>query len=175
MNEEQARERVEELRGYYSHLASFAAVNAFLMILNLATSPSNLWFIYPLFGWGIGLAIHTANVFWTGSDWEERKIEQLTGLRQTQDELQRLSERTDNLIKILSSVNWENIDPDLLNTKENLEDAQQKIVRLRNQSDPESQEEVTRQIEKLEAFVTSSKFDYYDLAASEKTSDSKPA
>lgn len=175
MNEEQARERVEALKGYYSHLASFVAVNGFLMILNLVTSPETLWFIYPLLGWGIGLAIHTAEVFWTGPDWEERKIQELTGLTQTQDELQKLSERTDNLITILSSVNWENIDPDLVRTRQNLEDAQEKIVRLRDQSDPASQEEVTRQIEKLEAFVTSSKFDYYDLAANDNKSDSKPS
>ncbi len=171
MNEEQARERVDVLRGYYSHLASYVAVNLFLAAINLVTSPGSWWFIYPLLGWGIGLAIHTAEVFWTGTDWEERKLQELTGLTQAQDELQRLSERTDNLITILSSVEWDKIDPALMTTKDNLEDARNKIVALRAHNDPTSQQEVTREIEKLEAFVTSSKFDFYEMAADER----KPA
>ena len=76
MDEEKARERVDELRDYYTHLATYVAVNLFLVILNLVTSPESFWFIYPLLGWGIGIAIHTAEVFWTGSDWEERKIQE---------------------------------------------------------------------------------------------------
>jgi len=172
MNEEKARERIDELRDFYMHLATYVAVNLFLVILNLVTSPDSIWFIYPLLGWGIGLAIHTAEVFWTGSDWEERKIQELTGLSQTQDEIQRLSERTENLITILSSVNWEKIDPELLQTRENLEETRQKIVQLQDQRDPESQAEVTEQLEKLEAFVTSSKFDFYELAASDNKGNS---
>lgn len=170
MNEEKARERVDELRDYYTHLATYVAVNLFLIILNLVTSPGPLWFIYPLLGWGIGIAIHTAEVFWTGPDWEERKIQELTGLKQTQDDIQRLSERTENLITILSSVHWEQIDPELMETRENLEAKKQKIVRLKDQRDSRSHAEVAEQIEKLEAFVTSSKFDFYEMAAREKES-----
>jgi hypothetical protein len=37
-------------------------------------------------------------VFGTGSDWEERKMQELTGWSMTQLELERLADRTDNLI-----------------------------------------------------------------------------
>ena len=165
MNEEQAKEHIEELRGFYGHLASFVGVNLFLFMINMVTSPDAIWFIYPLFGWGIGLISHAFTVFWNGPDWEARKMQELTGLANTQDELARLSERTDNLVKILSSVDWEKIDPDLLHTKQSLADARENIVRLERGDRNTTPEDVTREIEKLEKFVTSSKFDYYDLAA----------
>ena len=165
MNEEQAKERIEELREFYTHLAAYVAVNVFLVLINLITSPSYLWFVFPLLGWGIGLVIHAVTVFWTGNDWERRKMEELTGLRNTQDELQRLSERTDALITILASVDWENIDPELLRTRDNLQETRERVAALKTHADAEAQEEVREEIEKLEAFVTSSKFAYYDQAA----------
>ena len=56
-------------------------VNAGLIALDLATGGGIQWAIWPLAGWGIGLAIHTA-IFWLeagplGRDWEERKIEEI--------------------------------------------------------------------------------------------------
>ena len=173
MNEEKARERIQELKDYRSHLVSFVAVNIFLFAINVMTSPGSWWFVFPLFGWGIGLAIHTFDTFWGGSDWEDRKLEELTGLKQTRDEMQQLSERTENLVKILSSVDWEKIDPALLETRNNLEEARRKVESLTSQSDPKSQAEVTREIEKLEEFVTSSRFDYYDLASKQATQGSE--
>lgn len=168
MNQQQAEERIKELKDYYAHVGSFVAVNLFLFFLNMFTDPSNIWFVWPLFGWGVGLVIHTFTTFFGGKDWEMRKLQELTGLSETQDELARLSERTDNLVKILSSVNWEKIDPELLETKQNLEDARQRIVHLQQEGNERSQQEVSEQIEKLEEFVTSSKFDYYELAAQDK-------
>ena len=100
-------------------------------------------------------------------------MEELTGHKNTQDELAILNERTDNLVAILSSVNWEKIDPALLETRNNLEEARRKVESLTSQSDPKSQAEVTREIEKLEEFVTSSRFDYYDLASKQATQGSE--
>ena len=42
----------------YIHLAIYAAVNALLIVINLATSTTHLWFWWPLLGWGIGLGLH---------------------------------------------------------------------------------------------------------------------
>ncbi len=165
MDEEQARKHIEELKGYYAHLASFVGVNLFLLAINLVNWEGELWVIYPMLGWGIGLVAHTVTVFFGGTDWEARKMQELTGWSTTQDELERLSERTENLITILSSVNWEKIDPDLVSTKENLESVQDRIVELRANGDEASRREVTKEIEKLEEFVTSSRFDYHDKAA----------
>ncbi len=80
---EEAKDRVEELRGFYSHLAAYVLVNCFLFFVNLQTSPNHLWFYWPLMGWGIGLALHAVGVFFEGGiwskQWEKKKISELMG------------------------------------------------------------------------------------------------
>jgi hypothetical protein len=75
-----AQKRVEEIKGFYGHLASFVLVNLFLLILNLMTSSGYLWFFWPLMGWGIGLFFHGLKVFnyspFFNKEWEERKIKE---------------------------------------------------------------------------------------------------
>ncbi|AWA30152.1 histidine kinase [Flavobacterium magnum] len=76
----EAKKRVEELKGFYGNLTSYIVVNIGLAILNLMTSPEQLWFFWPMFGWGIGVLFHAMKVFrftpFMGKDWEERKIRQ---------------------------------------------------------------------------------------------------
>ncbi|MCD4690500.1 2TM domain-containing protein [bacterium] len=78
---ERARKRVEELKEFYTHLLTYVIVNAFLIVLNLMTSPGYYWVKWPLLGWGLGLAIHAGTVFIPGAcwgrAWEERKIKEL--------------------------------------------------------------------------------------------------
>ncbi|MDD3003916.1 2TM domain-containing protein [Flavobacterium sp.] len=90
LNEERylkAQKRVEDLKGFYGNLSSYIIVNFCLMILNLVTSPSHLWFFYPLLGWGIGVAIHAMSVFnympFLNRDWEEKKIKELMNKEKT--------------------------------------------------------------------------------------------
>ena len=75
-----AKKRVEEIKGFYGHLISFVTVNIILIVLNLNTSAENIWFIWPLLGWGTGLAFHGMKVFgyspFFGRDWEDRKMKQ---------------------------------------------------------------------------------------------------
>jgi hypothetical protein len=78
---QKARERVQEIRGFYAHAAMYALANAALVILNLATLKKNdgvIWFIWPLIGWGVGLAVHAISVFglgpFLGKEWEQRRI-----------------------------------------------------------------------------------------------------
>lgn len=75
-----AKSRVEELRGFYAHLAVYLIVNAGLILIDLL-SGDGWWFYWPLLGWGIGLAVHAVNTYVVsgriGSDWEERKIREL--------------------------------------------------------------------------------------------------
>jgi len=47
-----------DIRGVAVHLFVYLAVNALLIGVNLTTSPDNLWFFWPLLGWGLGLAAH---------------------------------------------------------------------------------------------------------------------
>lgn len=77
-----AKKRVEDIKGFYTHLLVYACVNAGLFLINLLTSPGNWWFYWALLGWGIGLAVHGLTVFvfegrWLGPEWEQRKIERI--------------------------------------------------------------------------------------------------
>jgi hypothetical protein len=89
---EKARRRVEEIRGFYSHLLTYVLVNVALLVLNLITFPGSLWFYWPLFGWGVGVLAHAASVFgpgrlW-GPEWEERKIKELMKKEQDGESVQ---------------------------------------------------------------------------------------
>ena len=72
-----AEKIVEAKLGFYRHLIVYLAVNAFLLILNLLTSPHHFWFQWPLLGWGIGLFLHGVGVFTHSktSSFKERMIE----------------------------------------------------------------------------------------------------
>lgn len=76
-----AQKKVEEIKAFYGHLASYVVVNAGLAILNITTSPQHLWFLYPALGWGIGLVLHGCKTFdympFLSNDWEERKLKEL--------------------------------------------------------------------------------------------------
>lgn len=81
-----AKKRLEKIKGFYGHLASYVIVNLFLLVLigtGKVRSGESLWdfgmFATPLF-WGIGLAFHALGVFGPnlifGKNWEERKIKE---------------------------------------------------------------------------------------------------
>ena len=76
-----AKERVEEIKGFYGNLTAYIIVNLMLFVLNLLTTPGHLWFYWPLLGWGIGVLFHGIKVFnympFFGKDWEENKIQEL--------------------------------------------------------------------------------------------------
>jgi hypothetical protein len=69
----------EAERGFLTHLIIYIIVNAFLIFINLYTSPKSLWFPWPLAGWGVGLAFHFAfsRERFVIAEWEEKvgKIE----------------------------------------------------------------------------------------------------
>ena len=60
---QRAKKRVEAKMGFYMHLAVYIGVNILLIIINLITSPQHIWFIWPLFGWGIGVFFHGMSIF----------------------------------------------------------------------------------------------------------------
>lgn len=45
------------------HAAIFIIVNAGLTTMNVMRSPDDLWFYWPLCGWGMGLALHAWIVY----------------------------------------------------------------------------------------------------------------
>ncbi|MFT8322893.1 MAG: 2TM domain-containing protein, partial [Bacillus sp. (in: firmicutes)] len=66
-------------RDQYSHNSDIRAGYE-QFIINVMSSPGSWWFIYPLFGWGLGILVHVTFTFvfsrW-GFEWEERKIKEL--------------------------------------------------------------------------------------------------
>lgn len=76
----EAKEKVEQLRGFYTHLTAYVLVNIMLCTINLLVVPHFLWFFFPLGGWGIGITAHAIVTFAGrrrfGQDWEEKKIRQ---------------------------------------------------------------------------------------------------
>lgn len=67
-----ARRRVKARLGLYVHAAAYVAVNSFLALVQSQTTPGVLWSLWPLAGWGVGLAIHGAVVLLGQSSLRER-------------------------------------------------------------------------------------------------------
>lgn len=76
-----AKARVAELKGFYEHLLAYIAVNIMLAIINLVTSPDELWFYWVTVFWGIFVIWHALGVFGKhkliGKEWEEKKIKEI--------------------------------------------------------------------------------------------------
>jgi hypothetical protein len=76
---ELAKRRVRRARartGLLVHTMMYAIVNAGLILIWSRSDTTYAWFIWPLLGWGIGLASHTgAFVFGSDSAYEARAIE----------------------------------------------------------------------------------------------------
>lgn len=58
-----AKKVVNARIGFYIHLTAYLVVNALLIFINLATSSDRLWFLWPLFGWGLGMFAHAVVTF----------------------------------------------------------------------------------------------------------------
>ena len=86
-----AKEKVEKLKGYYWHLASYIIVNIVISAIKIVSEMQNgvsfaetffdfgtyaLWFF-----WGIGMFFHTLGVFgnnlFLSKKWEQRKIKEI--------------------------------------------------------------------------------------------------
>lgn len=86
----QAQKKVREIKAFYMHLVVFIAVNIFLAVLNLMTTPHELWFYWTTLGWGIGVFFHGMKAFnyspFFNKEWEERKIKQFLDKEKSQSE-----------------------------------------------------------------------------------------
>lgn len=85
-----AKKRVDQLKGFYWHLASYLIVNLFISTAKIVSEIHSggifmeAFFDFGTFAiwgmWGIGLAFHAFGVFGIrlafGKNWEERKIKE---------------------------------------------------------------------------------------------------
>ena len=77
---QKAKEKVQEIKGFYGNVLAYIIVIPVLVYLNYSTTDF-LWFIFPAAGWGLGLLFHGFSAFSynpiLGKNWEERKIKEL--------------------------------------------------------------------------------------------------
>ncbi len=62
-----ARRRAGAKLGWYTHAAVYVAVNLYLYAMSQYAFGSRHWSVFPLLGWGLGLALHGVSVFVLGS------------------------------------------------------------------------------------------------------------
>lgn len=76
-----AKERVADLKKFYSGLLSYAVVISVLAAINYYFDEWRYpWFLWAAFGWGIGIVFNAVKLFgrnpFLSKDWEERKIKE---------------------------------------------------------------------------------------------------
>ncbi|MFD2561510.1 2TM domain-containing protein [Aquimarina rubra] len=92
-----AKKRVDDERGFYSHLSIYIVINLVILFINTNFKSQGFenwgqWHLYitPVL-WGIGLLFHGLRVFKQnfifGRNWEQRKIKQLMDEDDTLDVL----------------------------------------------------------------------------------------
>ena len=76
---QQAIRRIQAKRGFRVHFAVYLAVNALLVLIWAMSGAGYFWPVWPMFGWGIGVAAHAAGVFFGPSEISEADIDRELG------------------------------------------------------------------------------------------------
>ena len=76
-----AQKRVNDIKGFYTHLTVYCLVIPIIIFINLKFVPYFHWFWFSALGWGFGLVMHWFQTFGFkligfGRDWEEKKIKE---------------------------------------------------------------------------------------------------
>ena len=66
--------RIKAKREFWGHLAVYLVVNAGLIVIWAMTSGDYFWPVWPMLGWGIGLAAHAATVYFGPPQITEERI-----------------------------------------------------------------------------------------------------
>lgn len=69
---------------FLGHVRSYLIVNGILFLINLATSGFSgyMWVIWPILGWGFGLAFDASDTFFVSEDRLERGARRILRLRE---------------------------------------------------------------------------------------------
>jgi hypothetical protein len=76
---------LKKKREFHAHLLAYVSVNLSLVVIWAMIGPGFFWPLFPILGWGIGLAFHAWDVY--GGEPSEHRI------RQEMDRLRRRDER----------------------------------------------------------------------------------
>ena len=60
---ESAVRRIENRRAFTTHLVTYVVINTLLVVIWAVNGGGYFWPIWPMGGWGIGLALHAWTVF----------------------------------------------------------------------------------------------------------------
>lgn len=71
---------------FYRHLRSYLIVNGILFVLNLVTNPGSLWVIWPILGWGFGLAFDASDTFFVTEERLKRGAKRVLRAREKRRE-----------------------------------------------------------------------------------------
>lgn len=72
-----AQRRANAKLGWYVHAIAFVLVNVVIFAMSRYAFGTRPWSVYPLLGWGLGLALHGVSVFLLGggSGLRERMVQ----------------------------------------------------------------------------------------------------
>lgn len=77
--EREALEYVRDIKGFYSHLIVYLIAVPLFVAAGLYYPTDQTWYVWPILGWGLGVAAHGLAVyevfFLFGEDWERRQVE----------------------------------------------------------------------------------------------------
>ncbi len=85
MTEEQRQRAIRRIRAkreFRAHFAVYLSVNALLVLIWAITSGGFFWPVWPMLGWGIGVASHAARVYLGPAEISEAEIERELQSRQ---------------------------------------------------------------------------------------------
>lgn len=60
---ERAARRTAQQRVFWQHVVLWGSVNLLLIVIWAVTGAGFPWFVFPLFGWLIGLAVHGSSAY----------------------------------------------------------------------------------------------------------------
>ncbi len=84
-----ARKRAGAKLGWFFHAAVYVIVNLFVFGMSHYAFGNRSWSVFPLLGWGLGLALHGASVWLIGAGGELRE----RMVQKERDRLQRDQDR----------------------------------------------------------------------------------
>ena len=71
---------------FFHHLRAYCIVNGILFLMNLASSPGEFWVIWPMLGWGIGLAFDASDAFFPNESKIDRAARKMLRRQERQAE-----------------------------------------------------------------------------------------
>lgn len=78
---QQAMQRLRAKAAFRKHLVVYLAVNTFLVLIWAITGIGFFWPVFPIVGWGIGVAVNAWEVFGPDQVSEERIRREMDRLR----------------------------------------------------------------------------------------------